>query len=253
VSTPARDVVQRWRLLLARGPLEGETGQREQLAAWERALAASGLPVAGMDAVPSRPRFAIAAPLGAAIPGEAELADVWLVERLPVWRVREALTASMPDGYRLLDVHDVWLGEPALPGQVAASVYRATFAPGSTDRLALESACRELLAESTLPRERPKGQATVRYDLRPFLDQLDVDAEGSSLRMTLRHDPERGIGRPEEVLAALGERLGVLLEAVSLVREGLVLAPPPPPVPAASRAGQRGRPRPPTDTIARRR
>ena len=69
--------------------LEGETGQREQLAAWERALAASGLPIAGLDAIPPKPRFGLAAPLGVAMVGEAELADVWMTERLPVWRVRE--------------------------------------------------------------------------------------------------------------------------------------------------------------------
>jgi hypothetical protein len=47
--------------------------------------------------------------------------------------------------------------------------------------------------------------------------------------MTLRHDPERGIGRPEEVMAALGEQLGARLEPASVVRESLVLAPPPQP------------------------
>ena len=177
---------------------------------------------------------------------------MWLVERLPVWRVREALAQSMPDGYRLLDVHDVWLGEAALPGQVAASVYRATFEASTVDGATLGRACREMLAAPTLPRERPKGQTMVRYDLRPFLERLDVDDRGPSLRMTLRHDPERGIGRPEEVLAALGERLDVPIVAVSLVREGLVLAPPPPPAPAAARAGQRGRPRSPATTPVRR-
>ena len=159
----------------------------------------------------------------------------------------------MPEGYTLLDVHDVWLGEAALPGQVAASVYRATFEAGTVDGARLGRACREILAEPTLPRERPKGQATVRYDLRPFLERLDVDDRGPALRMTLRHDPERGIGRPEEVLAALGERLGVPLVPVSLVREGLVLAPPPAPAPAAARAGQRGRPRPSTTPTAQHR
>ena len=68
-----------------------DAAQREQLAAWESAFAACGLPVAGLDAPKPRARFALAAPLAATIPGEAELLDVWLVERLPAWRVREAL------------------------------------------------------------------------------------------------------------------------------------------------------------------
>ena len=121
--TPARDAVQRWRLVLTRDAVPPDAAQREQLAAWDAALASSGLPVAGLDAAKPRARFAVAAPLAVAIPGEAELADVWLVERLPAWRVREALVACVPRGWRLVDAYDVWLGEPALPGRVVASVY----------------------------------------------------------------------------------------------------------------------------------
>ncbi len=235
--------------MLARRVLEGDTGQREQLAAWDRALLASGLPLGGLDAVPPRARFASAAPLSASMPGEAELADIWLTERVPAWRVREALAASVPAGYVLREIHDVWLGAPPLPGQVVASVYRATFTPhesvsdATVEPAALAAACAAMLAASAIPRERPKGQTTIAYDLRPFVDALVVDAAGRTLRMTLRHDPERGIGRPEEVLAELGERLGRPLAPATLAREGLVLAPPPVLTPAAPRP--RGRPRPP--------
>ena len=224
-----REAVQRWRLVLTRAPLEGEIGQREQLAAWDQGLAASGLPVAGLDATPPKARFAPAAPLSAAIPGEAELADLWMTERVAAWRVRERIAASVPAGYGLVDAYDVWLGAPALPGQVTASVYRATFAPGAVDTGALKAAADALLLAGALPRERQKGQTSVSYDLRPFIDSLAVDEPDGCLRMTLRHDPERGIGRPEEVLAALGEQLGARLESVAVVRESLVLAPPPQP------------------------
>jgi hypothetical protein len=156
----------------------------------------------------------------------------------------------MPPAYRLVDVGDVWLGEPALAGQVIASVYRATFATASVDPSGLESASRALLEARTLPRERQKGPGVVGYDLRPFLDSLEVLEPIAGVRMTLRHDPERGIGRPDEVLAALGERMGVTLVPVSLVREGLVLARPPAPAPPVPRAGVRGRPRtPPTPPV----
>jgi radical SAM-linked protein len=238
--------------VLGRDAIPAELGQREQLAAWEAALAGSGLPLAGLDAARPRPRFAPAAPLAAAIPGEAELMDVWLVERLPTWRVREALQACTPAGWRLVALYDVWLGEAALPGRVAASVYRAAFAAGEIDGARLEEAAASLLAASTLPRERRKGEAIVGYDLRPFLEGIEVTADeagGELLRMTLRHDPEKGIGRPEEVLAALGERAAVALRPVRLVRERLVLGEPSPPAPPAPRrrpppgpGGSRARP-----------
>ncbi len=242
----ARDAVQRWRLVLARDAMPSDAMGREQQAAWEAALAASGLPVAGLDAAKPRPRYAHAAPLAAAIPGEQELVDVYLVERLPVWRVREAVVPVLPVPWRLVDLYDVWLGEAALPGRVVASVYRATLAPGGADAAGLGAAAAALLAATSLPRERRKGEARIAYDLRPFLDGLDVVAPaeggGPAVRMTLRHDPEKGVGRPEEALAALGEAAGAALEPVSLVRERLVLGDPSAPAPAPPRRGPRPRP-----------
>ena len=232
---------------MARDRRPESRGQRDLVAAWDAALAASGLPVAGLDAPRPKPRFVLAAPLGADVRGDAELADLWLVERLPRWRVREALTSNLPAGYALVDLYDVWLGESALPGRVAASVYRATTAK-PVDGDALGRAAAALLAAETLPRDRRKGEATVSYDLRPFLAAIDVrrTSEGVELRMTLRHDPARGIGRPDEALAALGEALGgVAPDWKGLVRESLILAEPPPPEPPAPRLPRRPRPSPP--------
>jgi radical SAM-linked protein len=216
--------VQRWRLVVARGG-PGPGSQRDEPAAWDSALTGSALPVAGLDLPAPRPRYAIAAPLPAGVPGEAELVDVWLTERLPRWRVREALEAGLPPGHRLVDLYDVSLGEPSLPGMVAASVYRVVVPDGGPSAGAIRSAATAMLAASTLPRQRPKGDATVAYDLRPFLDALVIEPfrSGEVLRMTLRHDPERGIGRPEEVLAELGERAGGPIPIAGVVRERIVL------------------------------
>ena len=247
---PPREAVQRWRLVIARGPLDPDAGQREQLAAWEHALARSGLPVAGLDAAPPRPRFAVAAPLSATIPGEAELVDVWLLERVPAWLVREALGPSLPPAHRLVEAYDVWPGAPALPGQVTASVYRAHARREDVEPAALAAACDALLGSAAIERERAKGGAMVRYDLRPFIEALGVDDGGSAaaaadgataadtvtLHMTLRHDPERGIGRPDEVLAAIADRMGAAPKVTALVRERLILAPPPVPAPPAQRS-----------------
>jgi hypothetical protein len=245
-----REPAQRWRLVLARGRLEPDLAGRSQQAVWESALAASGLPVAGLDGPRGRPRFAAAAPLGATIPGEAELLDIWLTERLPRWRVREALEAALPPDHLLVDVYDVWLGEAALPGRVSASVYRAVI-EAVVDAAALRLAAAALLDEPALPRERRKGETIVIYDLRPFLEAIEVDEAvvapaGNAMitiRMTLRHDPERGVGRPDELLAALSERTGVAFHARSIARERLILSTPAASAEPAARAhGPRLRP-----------
>ena len=243
---------QRWRVVYARSESAPHLAQRDQQSAWEAALRASGLPVVGQDLEPPRPRIAFAAPLGVGLPAERELADLFLAERLPVAEVRDALEANLPEGHRLVELLDVWLGEAALPGQVVAADYRAEVrvfgaadgedgASASPMFDALADAARRLLREVTLPRTRDKGGRAVAYDLRPLLADISVmEAPGPpaddladpvasraglvQLRIRVRYDPERGVGRAEEVLAALAESAGLELSLEALVRERMLLA-----------------------------
>ena len=74
------------------------------------------------------------------------------------------------------------------------------------------------MAAPELRRERQRGERTVAYDLRPFIETVAVEPgpDGATdIVMVLRHDPEKGIGRPDEVLAELGERSGAPLADAS--------------------------------------
>lgn len=234
---PRRDPVQRWRLVLRRPGGDAGAVQKAWLADLALRLGDAGLPVAGLGLDPPRPRVTLAAPLPAGIPGERELVDLVLLERLPAWRVREA-AADAVGSDDLVDVHDVWLGEPPLPGRVTGAVYRARVAGPPADRslhALLADAAAGMLTADALPRLRRKGEAAVGYDLRPFLVDVHVAsvpdgpavaaATGEAVvRATVRHDPEKGIGRPDEVLAELAERSGLRLDRLELVRERLLLA-----------------------------
>ena len=221
---PPAEARQRWRLTFSRlAAGEGETpAGREYIALWEAALAESGLPVAISEA--GRYRFALGAPLPARTVGRAELADLWLTERLPAWRVREGLERVLPGGHALAALDDVWPGAPALAGRVAAADYRVTLA-SSVDADAIAAAAGRLLAAERLPRERAKGGGVKTYDLRPLLISIDtaVEEERVVVRIRSRIHPELGSGRPEEVIAALSDELGTALDAVETVRERLLL------------------------------
>jgi hypothetical protein len=158
---------------------------------------------------------------------EAELIDLVLAERWPRWRVREALEPVVPIGWRLLDLSDVWLGGPALAGVIAAADYRITLESGdgvaATD---VAAAGTTVLAATTLPRQREKGGGVVDYDLRPLVVAIDVADPGPPvvIRARTRFHPSLGTGRPEEVVAALGDVLGRPLAATAMVRERLIAA-----------------------------
>jgi hypothetical protein len=171
----------------------------------------------------ARPRIAFGAPVPARLELERELADIVLTEFVPTWRVRDGLAEHLPAGWRLVDVHDVWLGSPALAGQVVAADYRIEVRGVGGDLLA--AAALGLLDATELPRERLKGGSTVRYDLRPLLADVSVVSVAPPvvLRVRTRFDPVLGTGRPEEVVAALGDAVGSQLVVASLVRERVIL------------------------------
>jgi hypothetical protein len=159
------------------------------------------------------------------IAAEHELADVFLVSRMAIWAVRAALSGGLPEGWTLVDLFDVWVGGPALAGRVVAADYRIVL-EDDVETDAIAAAARGILEAPTLPRARQKGDATVEYDLRPLVERIDVDAATGPvcLRLRTRILPELGTGRPEEVVAAIGDRLGQPVSMRSIVRERLILA-----------------------------
>jgi hypothetical protein len=222
---------QRWRLTFARSvDAAGETlGGRDYFAVWETALVASGLPTAAADT--GRVRFTIGAPLPARTAGRAELADLWLTERVAAWSVRAALDPILPAGHELVGLDNVWIGAPALAGLVAAADYLVVLG-GHVDPGTVAAAADRLLSADRLVRERAKGGGVKMYDLRPLLISISVAARPGmgdvdkllTARMRTRIHPELGSGRPEEVIAALAEELGKPLVSTETIRERLVLS-----------------------------
>jgi radical SAM-linked protein len=213
---------QRWRLVFARDDEARYLSHLDAIHLWERAFRRGEIPVATSEGFSPRPRLIFAAPLQLGLLAEHELADLFLAERLTRFDLRERLVEGMPRGYRLVDLHDVWLGAPALATQLVAADYRLGLIGAEAD--ALGRAAANLMAASELRREKRRDKKVVAYDLRPLLLDLRVDviapvvgpggpggAEGVSaaLWMRLRQSQDQGSGRPEEVVAALAAELGL--------------------------------------------
>jgi hypothetical protein len=201
--------------------------------AWAALLDGCGLPLAGD---PGRGRVAPAAQLPLGFVGEREILDVILGARLTLVEVRDRISAGLPESVELVELHDVWVGAPSASAAVVAADYRVLLAgvPAPVVRLAAES----ILAASPLPRVRHREKKTQSFDLRPLILALTVsaavppagvapDAPTTLLRVRLRHRPDAA-GRPEDVVAALGEPpappLGGEIRVLGIVRERLLLA-----------------------------
>lgn len=228
---PSSEARQRWRVVFARDAEARFLAHLEAVTQWERALRRAGVPVTLSGGNAPRPKLAFAAPLPLGMLGERELVDIVLAERLTLPTLRSRLEGQLPAGYRLVDLFDVWLGEPAAASRLAAADYRVAVRGASAAELA--GAAEALLAADSLGRARPRGEGrSVAYDLRPLLLELNMaDAPGpeasgapASVRMRLRHAQEGVAGRPEEVVLALGEALDRVLELDVIVRERLLVA-----------------------------
>jgi radical SAM-linked protein len=215
---------QRWRVTFGRGAGAPATTHRELADTWSAALAAR-LPLPRSEGSRQRPPLTFAAPLPVGVTAECEMADLYLAERLPAWRVRQAVCESAPSGVAVAGVHDVWLGAPALAASAAAADYRVVLAgDAACDPAAIRNAAAHLLSATTLERRRRRGNDSVAYDLRPLLDAIDVKAAVPVvLLIRTRFHAERGAGRPEEVLAALADAVGTPLAAAQIVRERILL------------------------------
>jgi radical SAM-linked protein len=213
---------QRWRSVFRRDAAASAIEPRALQEAWEAGLAASTLPLLGRAGPGGlRPRISFAAGLPAGMAAERDVADIVLTERLPVDAVRRALRAALPDGHELVDLYDVWLGEPALAAQAVGADYVVTLQATCPDPETLRAGASRLLAAERLDRTRLKGGKQTRYDLRPLLVSIEVedDRRPIAVRIGVRFDSALGNGRPEEVVAALGEACGApRLTATETVR-----------------------------------
>jgi radical SAM-linked protein len=223
------EVRQRWRIVFARGEDARYLSHLDAVRSWERAFRRGEIPVATSEGFSPRSKLVFAAPLQLGMLAEHELADLYLAERLTAPGLRARLVESMPRGYTVVELHDVWTGAPALAPRLVAADYRMTLL--NVERARLESAVQRLLAMGELPRERRKESRVVRYDLRPLLLDLragppdtaaaaaasptqppstaGMPVAAAGVWMRLRHSQNRGSGRPDEVVAALAAELGM--------------------------------------------
>lgn len=210
---------QRWRIVFARGEEALYLSHLDAVTQWERAFRRGAIPVATTGGFSARPKLIFAAPLQLGMLAEHELADLFLSERLAASALRARLMAGMPAGYRVVDLHDVWVGAPALAPQLVAADYRMTLLGVERDELATAAA--RLMAAERLRRERRREAKAVAYDLRPLIIDLQiraadpaavapagVSAGAAGLWMRLRHSQELGSGRADEVVAALADEMG---------------------------------------------
>jgi radical SAM-linked protein len=216
VSAPSVDPArprQRWRIRYSRDESAAALTQREEVDAWTDAVGRAALPLV-TTGDPPRPRVAFGPPLPVGCVADDEPVDFLLERPVSLRLVSASLAAITPAGHSVRAIHDVWLGAPALQAAVRAVDYAVV--ARDPDVATVAAAAARLLAATTVPRVRARAGRESTYDLRPLVDTIVVDRDPSSaaaaprtrIRFRFRLQPERGIGRPDELLAALADDAG---------------------------------------------
>ncbi len=197
---------QRLRLKFARRDEAKEMSHLEVVRALARALREAELPLAYSEGKRPAPQISIAAPLPVGVTSECELADVFLDARVSPELVAAALRTALPPGLEALCARELGLG--LRPAQVEArwAEYEVDVPLGKRTADEVRAAIAGLLAAGSLPWEHKRETKVSRYDLRPLVLGLRLEAEGEGiarLSMRLRLSQERS-GRADQVVAALG-------------------------------------------------
>ncbi len=198
--------LQRLRLTFARGEEAKELSHLETMRALAQAMRTAGLPLAYSEGRRPTAQISIAAPLPVGVTSSCELADVYLSERVEPGDFVAALRHSQPAWLAVRSAEEVGLASPALQTQVRWAEYEVDVPSGGVSAADVRGAVGRLLAARTLPWEHRTEARTRRYDLRPLVLALALEAEGEGLyrlSMRLRVSQERS-GRADQVVAALG-------------------------------------------------
>lgn len=211
----------RIRLLFAKTEAMRYTGHLDLFRAIERMIRRSRLPLAYTQGFKPHPRIHLASALPLGFTSEAEMADIWLQEEMPVAFVQHALQTAAPPGILIHSAAPAAQEAGSLQADLIACDYLVTLLESIPD---LENRVERILAAPELPRERRKKS----YNLRPLIEQLQVlsapEADIARLHMRLAAR-EGATGRPEEVVAELGgDPLAVRYHRVKLVFSSAIIS-----------------------------
>lgn len=170
----------------------------------ERTMRRANLPLVYSEGFTPRPKLSLASALPLGYTSEAEVAEFWLKEPMPIDEVAKALHKSAPPGFALHRAVTTDTKAPKLQNDLTSAQFTITF---KQPHASLEDAVADMLAAEELPRVRVRKGKKRTYDLRPLiLDATVTPATADQPQQLILHlnaEPS-ATGRPDEVLDELG-------------------------------------------------
>jgi len=163
-------------------------GHLDLLRLFQRAIKRSGLPVSYSAGFNPHQLVSFAMPLPIGHSSAAEYVDIEFEH--PLDDIASPLTAQLPDGLKIVNVHRLREGERAAAAQAAAAMYEIEF----PELINLNEYVNELMSAKSIIVEKKTKSGTAATDIR--LDIFSLRAEGNTLHAMLASGSARNL-KPE--------------------------------------------------------
>ena len=181
------------------------SGHRDLLRDWERAAAEAGIGLSYSQGKRPVAQISVAALLPQGVTSSGDLMDMFVDEHLDPRVVKEKLQRHLPPGVSLLEVEEVGLHTRSIQSQLRWADYEVEVSTDGATMASLQDVIDRLLASQTWPAEYRREAKVRRYDLRPLVLDIRIEAMSEGcvlLSMSLRAEPER-TARADQVVRAL--------------------------------------------------
>ncbi len=175
-------------------------GHLELANAFQRVLRRAGIPVAMSQGFHPQPKLSFATPLPTGMESRNELADVLVVGSISCEDFVRRFNASAPEGLRVIQAEERPLTGPSLMARTLAGEYEIA-GPVIEN---LEGKVRGILERNVIEVTRKSKNGPKVVNIRPFIEELSVDARDGGSVVTARLSDRPGKkGNPGEIAALL--------------------------------------------------
>lgn len=200
-------VVQRIRVCFSRSGQARHLSHLEQIQVVRQAFRRSGLGVAHSQSKKPQLKLAFGPAVSVGYESRTEYVDADLTVKIEPERARETLSGFFPQGFSIVGVKRIPLFFPSLEAVLAVASYSVRWEE-TVDRNQISA----FLERPSITMEKKKKDRIESFDLKPLL--LNLEADGETIRLTLRFGPARN-AKPERVVQLM---LGLSEEATRLLR-----------------------------------
>lgn len=218
----------RYRMQYAKEGPASYISHLDLLRVFERSARRAGLPLELTKGFNPHPKITFAAPLGVGTAGKAEFADLELAVELPARQVSKALSATLPEGLKLVEARKISDDSPPLMAMVDRATYQARARLRQLlNETELKKSIESFLSmpEIIVQRKNKSGENKA-FDIRPGIFDITGSLDDGIIELEAEiKTGSSGNVRLEEVLNAFEKLSGVALEGrFVLCRTGLFKA-----------------------------